>query len=259
MDYETHVSELVKEGVTILPDVYSQEQCRSYVARFEAIVQRFQQQRRPLDPDCQIIENPFRHDPKVLELLYHDAFDSIFKTLLDEDYVLINTNVINRRCRSDVVVGGINIGNTWHTDSRYLGGKRMESGFGFIACTFFNDCSEKNGGTRYVPRSHLRRERPEREGDYAFKTICASAGSIALFDTGLWHRGGPPSALDRWSLYAYYGPWFVKSYFRYPEMLSQEFGQDFGETLTRPLRRLLHYTSTPPLNEDERRSTVQRE
>ena len=78
---------------------------------------------------------------------------------------------------------------------------------------------------------------------------------MEIFDSGLWHRGGDATHNDRWSMYSYYGPWFVKPYFRFPEML----GEKFGKKLSKPLRRLLHYTSTPPLNEDERRHTVIKE
>lgn len=255
MNVQRNIMELVEEGITLLPDMYTQEQCQTYIARFESIVERFQEEKRPLDVDCQIIENPFRHDPGLIGLLYHETIDNILKVLLDEDFVLINSNVINRKHNTGVVPGGMNIGTTWHTDSRYLGGQRMERGFGFIAVSLFSDFSEKNGGTQYIPKSHLRRERPERYGNYEFKTVCAPAGTLVIFDTGLWHRGGPPTELDRWSLYSYYGPWFVKPYYRFPEML----GDEFGKKLSRPLRRLLHYTSTPPINEEERRNIIVRE
>ena len=56
-------------------------------------------------------------------------------------------------------------------------------------------------------------------------------------------------------MFSYYGPWFVKPYFRFPEML----GEDFGKKTSKELRRLFHYNSTPPLNEDERENTVTKE
>ena len=27
-----------------------------------------------------------------------------------------------------------------------------------------------------------------------------------IFDSGLWHKGGPPTQKSRWSIFNYYGP-----------------------------------------------------
>ena len=46
----------------------------------------------------------------------------------------------------------------------------------------------------------------------------------------------------------------MKPYYRYPEML----GNKLGDELTPQLRQILHYESTPPLNEEERMATLTR-
>lgn len=118
-----------------------------------------------------------------------------------------------------------------------------------------NDFTTENGATLYIPSSHFRRGIPERNKNYNCKKMLGKTGTIVIFDSGLWHKGGESTYNDRWSMYSYYGPWFVKPYFRFPEML----GQRFGKKLNKPLRRLFHYTSTPPLNEEERKHTVIKE
>jgi hypothetical protein len=47
--------------------------------------------------------------------------DEILKRVIDEDYVLISANAVNRS-----VVGD---NPRWHTDSRVIGGRRLDWGF----------------------------------------------------------------------------------------------------------------------------------
>ena len=87
----------------------------------------------------------------------------------------------------------------------------------------FNDFSKNNGGTLYVPKSHLiRNKKPKRYYNYSYKQIIAKAGTIAITDMALWHRAGDElSKKNRWSVFSYYGPWFMKPYYSYPEMLGK--------------------------------------
>lgn len=252
MGFQKNITELKRKGITFIPGVYSQKQCKEYISLSENIIKKFIKKKKPMAQDCQLIENPFRHDMKYLGLIYNQAIDKILTKLLDNQYVLINSNIINRKLRNDVIKGGKGIGETWHTDSRYLGGIRLDKGFSYIAITMLDDFTLNNASTLYVPSSHLKRSIPERHKNYKCKQILGKAGTLAIFDSGLWHRGGISTYSNRWSMYSYYGPWFVKPYFRYPEML----GEKFGKKLSKPFRRLFHYTSTPPLNEDERTNTV---
>ena len=56
--------------------------------------------------------------------------------------------------------------------------------------------------------------------------------------------------VDRCILYSYYGPWYQKPYYRFPEML----GEKFGKETNKHLRRLFHYNSTPPLADENNES-----
>ena len=257
MNIKKKVSELTKYGVTFLPNMLSKKKCQEYIDISSALVNKFIKKKKPISPNCQLIENPYRHNLKYLDLIYNKTVDQILTKVLDDSYILINSNIINRKWRDDVPTNGKGnmIGDTWHTDSRYLAGKRLDKGFSFIAITMFDDFTTENASTLYIPSSHVRRGVPERKKNYKCKRILGKAGTMVIFDSGLWHRGGDATHNDRWSMYSYYGPWFVKPYFRFPEMLDEK----FGKKLSKPLRRLLHYTSTPPLNEDERRHTVIKE
>lgn len=76
------------------------------------------------------IVNPFRHDPKTLDFIYHDFLGEILKVLLDEDYVMIFTTLTNRKRIKEVTSGYQALGADWHAASRYLGGgRRFEQGY----------------------------------------------------------------------------------------------------------------------------------
>lgn len=250
------ISELKEDGITILEDQFTIQECDEYINKFDEIIGQFKKKKINLNENCQLIKNPYRHDNELANLIYNKNVDDILVNLIDQDYVLVNSTVVNRSIDKTVNNKGENMGETWHTDSHYVGGTRLDKGFTYIAVTLFDEFSEDNGGTLYIPKSHLRRERPNRNGyEEEQKLMKGKRGSIILFDGGIWHKGGPPTNKRRWSMFTYYGPWFVKPYFRFPEML----GEEFGKNTTKELRRLFHYNSTPPLNEDYGINTVIRE
>ena len=84
--------------------------------------------------------------------------------------------------------------------TRYLNNKRLEKGFSYVAITMFNDFTNDNSATLYVPKSHNRRDRPNRRGKYRGKALIGKAGSIAIIDSGLWHKGGKSSKNNRYNL-----------------------------------------------------------
>lgn len=260
MDVTRHIDELRKSGVTLIPDVYSQNECAQYRNKldviFEKLVQKTKNWEISVNQDSQYIPNIFRHDHDLLNLIHQDVTDRILKVLLDDNYVLIDSTAINRKQRPDLTgakPGGL--GQTWHTDSRYLDNQRLAAGFSFIAVIMLNDFTVETGATHYIPETHKVRTVPERQGTYDFKFLEGKAGSIAILDSGIWHRGSGTSHQDRWGVFNLYGPWFMKPYFRFPDML----GPEFGKSLNKTYRRLLHFTSIPPLNEDERMNTLVKE
>jgi len=255
-----HIRELSKDGITFIPNAISKKKCNYYINRFDNIITRFEKNRIPLNTSCQTIENCFRHDLKLVELIYHKKVDAILKKLIDENYILIVSNLMNRTYRQFKHTRPERIGRVWHHDSRVVGNKTLEKGFGYIAITMFNDFNEQNASTLYVPKSHTRRSQPVRRYNYKYKQILGKAGTIAIIDAGLWHKAGKVSTSNRWGLYSYYGPWFVKPYYRFPDMLGNQFPKRlrrrFNGSIKENVLRLLHYHSTPPINELERRYTL---
>ena len=45
---------------------------------------------------------------------------------------------------------------------------------------------------------------------------------MIIFDSGLWHKGGKSTNKSRWTIFNYYGPWWMKPYFSYDKMLGKK-------------------------------------
>lgn len=79
-----------------------------------------------------------------------------------------------------------------------------------------DDFTEANGGTRFAPGSHkLNRAPLPEEGDVATVAIEAPAGSIAIFESRVWHKTGHNSTADetRAGIFA----WYTKPIYRAQE------------------------------------------
>ena len=202
---------------------------KHYNNKFLSIINTFKSNGVALNPACPMIRNPYRHDIELANLIYNKDVDLILKELIDVNYVLVNSTIINRKIDNSIKNFSNNMGDKWHTDSHYFKkNTRLEKGFSYIVIILFNDFTKQNGGTLYIPKSHLERSRPDKQGKYEkeSKTITGKAGTVVIMDTGIWHKGGNPSEKDRWSMFSYYGHWFVKPYFRFPEMLGEKFGKE---------------------------------
>jgi len=254
-----HIKELNKEGITYIYNAFTKEECKDYINRFENLVKKFEKKYKKLGDKCQIIQNFFLYDKTLANLVYHRKIDQILNKTIDKDYVLINSSLTNRVLRKSKYKKNTHLaehGVTWHHDSRIIGNKRLDKGFGFITCIMFNDFKENNGSTLYVPKSHLVRNiKPKRYKNYNSKQIIGKAGTIVIIDTGLWHKASNKvSKENRWSLFSYYGPWFMKPYYNFLEML----GEKFKNKIDYKLQKLFHYHSTPPKSELDRVVTLVR-
>ncbi len=250
---EKHIEELHKDGVTYIPNAYSSASCKKYVAQAKKLAKTYARKGIVnLDNDSYNLSNYFRHEPSMLPLVIHPHADEILKTLLNPTYVVINSNLINRFRKTQLTSQQeVKHAGHWHSDSRYLNGKRISNGFTIIGIIMLEPFGEDNGATHYIPGSHddVHNNYPDRYGDYKYKLITGDAGTLVLFDSALWHRGGIASdKRSRWSVYTIYGPSFVKPYFSFPDMLGKTYQKKYLDPM---LRRLFHFDSMPQLNESK--------
>jgi hypothetical protein len=192
----------------------------------------------------------FYENNNLLKLISFNSVDLILKELIDEHYVLISSNAmdasINEKFKTKK---DFTPGSNWHTDSRFVGGVRLDKGFNFLVILALDDFTINNGATLFIPRSHLVRKKIT-NFDKA-KPILIKKGTIAILDAALWHRRGDLNNIRRWSIFSMYGPWFMKPYYNFCEM----FGKKIN-SFSKKQKKLLHYNSTPPKSHFERISTL---
>ena len=126
MNFKAKINELKKNGVVILPNVLSKKECENYILIFEKITKKLEKSKKSVFLTCQLIDNPFRHEKKLINLMYDKQQDKMFSNLLDKDYVLISSTLVNRKLRPGFAEGKRCVsGANWHSDSRYLNKRKL--------------------------------------------------------------------------------------------------------------------------------------
>ncbi len=254
MKLEEHVRQIKNDGLTFIPNAFSGKECEDIKSKLDNIIDNFTKKNIiGANKNSQIIYNPFRHDIDLIKLIFHKKVDKILKQVLDEDYVLIQCSTVNRKVSPHLTLRPTkDPGTDWHTDTRYLGNKKISPGFTYLVIAMFDDFRDDNSATMYVPKSHLLSNIPKRQGKYKYKSLLGKKGTIVIMDTGIVHKSGEASLRDRWSMFSIYGGWFVKPYYRFWDMFTKKEIMKFDKTY----KKLLHFNSIPPKHEEERLSTL---
>ena len=240
---------LLIDGIVAIKNFITPAECSKYLLNCLDIQSQFVKEGGQLNYNGTVISHPFMYNRKFLELSCNMYIHGIIKRSIGDSSILVNSNINNRQVNIDGIKNSAP-GASWHTDSRYIqqGRVRIGHSFGYQFCVCISDFNANNGATQFIEKSHLYTTRPPRELDetlYQFKTIELKAGDAFIFDTGLWHRSGPPSNSPRWSCFNFYGPWYFKPYFNYPRMFSSKDIKHFDDTTL----DLLHFTSDPPISQ----------
>lgn len=256
-DIDSLVTGLRTEGLVVVRNVLSEEKCSFYHNRLNRqLDERIETKSYCGNETNQVLDNYFQTDLELLPLIYQGLTDRVMRRMIDDDYVLISPSARNRRTLSETEFGPKTSGIGWHTDSRFIGGGQ---GFRPSLCYMTILCVDafamKNGATHYVPKSHLRYQRPaDRDADLEHEVLEAPQGAMVIFDTALWHKVGEGSAESRWGVFNTYGPWFIKPYHRFEEMFSSETLAEMQPIF----RQLLHCDSHPPKDQNESMITLAR-
>lgn len=250
---QKHIKDLRISGITYLKNALSKKECRSFIKECEKTFRDFEKKHKKLGNRGQVIQNYFLYNKNYLKLLELKKVDKILRKVIDNDYVLINSSLTNRFKRNNNFdkkkLHLDDLGGEWHHDSRLIGNRRLDRGFSFIVMIMLDGFDEDNGCTQYVEKSHFIRDKiPQKKKNYKHKKILGEQGTVAIIDTGLWHKAGEPSdKKTRWSIFSYYGPWFMKPYYNYPAMIKKK----YKNLISKNLKKILHCNSIPPENELE--------
>lgn len=255
MDLPSKLNNFKETGLEIFPEIVDKNLCESYVSKLKKILDLRKNDNKYIgDKSNEVLYTFFREDLALSSLITLPLVNEIMINLIDPDYVLISSQARNRTNSKKINIKNNSGGIGWHTDGRFVGKHLLKPSLCYTIIIALEDFTRDNGSTRYITNSHKKKNKPERNKDYSFSTLQMPAGSIALMDTSIWHTAGPPTDKSRWSVFNMYGPWFVKPYFSYVDNFNGEEIKKFSPLL----HKLLHFDSTPPLNENERLATLMR-
>ncbi len=190
----------------------------------------------PFDPDSKNVRlfDLIGKDPVFVELVQHPLALELVRHQIGAPFLLSNFS-------ANVTAPGSGA-MYMHADQGYVPAPWPPYPMATNVAWTLDDFTAENGGTRFVPRSHLRDHGPEPRFDGA-DTIAMEcpAGSIFVMDARVWHQTGPNTSADqtRAGLFAYYvRPWIRPQWNWYqtvtPELL---------ETLDTEMREMLGFGS----------------
>ena len=241
-------------GYYIYKNVFSRRKIQVFKKKITKILSKRLKKKESCGSELnQSLWNYFYEDISLLELIYIPAIDKILKKLLEDNYVLQSSIAQNRllnKFNYSKVKNKFSVGTTWHADSLYIGGFKVNQGFSYLVIIALDPFTKKTG-TQYVSKSHKTLTKPDRYGNYKYKTLKLKQGDICVMDTGMWHKGGEPGSFSRWSVFSIYTCWWKKPYFDYYSYFKKR-----KKIYNKNYRRLLHFNSIPPVTHNENRGTV---
>ena len=137
MNLNYHIKKIRTNGLTIIEDFYTSKHCDNLIKISEEIIaNKLIKKKNKISNTCQII-NPFQFNKIFYKSIFQTEIDKLLRKIIDDDYVLINSNIINRKKSTKFSSKGITIGETWHTDTRYVGNKKLPK----VLVILFLQCS----------------------------------------------------------------------------------------------------------------------
>tara|TARA_B110000305_G_C19407624_1_gene623667 strand:- start:242 stop:1015 length:774 start_codon:yes stop_codon:yes gene_type:complete len=246
------IREIKRNGICFLPNQLSSTECSKTIALLEKILKkRIKKNHNIGNIYGRMLISYFHDNPLLLKLINFSDVDLVLKKLIDDHYVLITSNAMDGSYNERYKFSDNPAGMDWHSDSRIVGGNKLDKGFNYLVLVALDNFTVNNGATLYIPKSHLIREPIKRFKTYKKKNILIKKGSVAILDAALYHRRGDISQIRRWSIFSMYGPWFMKPYYNFEKMFGKKF-----KSIDKKYQKLLHYNSTPPKNHNIRVHTL---
>ena len=175
------------------------------------------------------------------------AKDPVFQAMpLHESVLPIVERVLDRGCllsgMTAIDIGPGEHDQPMHGDdivmSRHL--QRPHAPMMVTSMWALDDFTAENGGTRFVPGSHLFARTPDEPGtldDVEIRALEMPAGSVMIFHGSLWHGGGANTTPDVWrcGVNVQYCPGFVRQqqnpYLGIPQEVAATFSDRLLELL----------------------------
>jgi len=248
-DIDVHVEEIRNRGYTIVANVLSADELSDWRTRIDLIYSRqedeFGRDRLAAINELDLCRAPLLYDRSFITLAAHPRIVEIVKLILGEWFILnLQNAIINRP-------GIEHHQSSWHRDLPYQNFV-ISRPLSVNALFAIDDFSAQTGGTQFLPFSHKIENLPSPQ--YVASNYIrgeASAGSVILFDSMVFHRAGANSSTNiRRAINQMYTVPILKQQYDFSRALAGE-RSAFSESEL----RLLGFTSEVPLNDREWRTS----
>ena len=175
-------------GYSIVPNVLDVSTLNDSRERLDAVYAKQILEIRERDlraiNEVDIVRLPLSYDDHFIELAANERVLSLVRSLLGENVVLMTQNGILNRPNEESVQA------SWHRDLNYQHFVSTRP-LAISALYCLDDFSSLTGGTELIPVSHRIERFPSPEYTAEHSIICtATAGSVLLFDSMVFHRTG---------------------------------------------------------------------
>ncbi len=196
---------LAHEGVAVLTGVLDPERTREVRRRLEKAATASEADGVPtrgyaFDTDTRNrrVFHLFNLDAVFIDLIQHPEALAFVRQTLGEAFLISNFSVNITAPGSGRMM--------LHADQGYVLPPWPAQPLACNVAWLLDDFTVENGGTRYVPGSHLRGRSPAADEQVDTVPLVAPAGSLLAMDGRLWHRTGDNTSPDghRAALFGYY-------------------------------------------------------
>ena len=215
-DLDQGLRNLAEHGLTIVPDVLTGDRLTAVRDALYRAADADRARGRELkfsldyagDDTNRRVWNVLSRDPLFEDLAFHPLAVAYVKAVLGWPALLGNLSAnITGPGGGEMVL---------HADQIFVPEPWSSEPQGLNVAWCIDDFTEENGGTRFAPGSHrLNRMPTDGETDVATAAIVAPAGSIAIFESRVWHKTGHNRTADqsRAGIFA----WYTKPIYRTQE------------------------------------------
>lgn len=176
------------------------------------------------------INNLLAYDETFWDVPLQPAVLALAESLLDRELLLSSL--------CSLTLGPGQPAQPLHEDTQQLSLPRPRPPIAINAMWALSDFTEDNGATRIVPGSHKFDHSPAYGADIETVAATMPAGSVMLFDSALWHKGGANETDQRrYALSCYY----CAGWMRQQENLQLGIPREIAAKLPRRLQELCGY------------------
>lgn len=177
------------------------------------------------------VNNLLTYDEVFWEVPLHSSVLPVVEAVLDKECLLSSF--------CSLVLGPGQEAQPIHEDTQLIPLPRPHIPITLNAIWALSDFTATNGATRIIPGSHKYETSPVYGQDYDAVTATMPAGSVMLFDSALWHGGGPNSSDARRFAFSCAYCW---GWMRQQENLQLGIPREIAQRFPRRLQELCGYS-----------------